>query len=408
MHLCISFSARTRIFRRRGGSRVYYHNLYRRLDRECGQKITVLTKRVPGWEDFDRAEQAEGFRILRRDRPLESWKYYRVQELARPLLQTLTLLRSLRPDILHAGDLYPQGLIALLAKRFFGYRYIAYCHGEEVTQMERLRTEPRLRDLIYRHADRVICASAFAKKMLLGTGIAEGKIEHITPGVDAQRFEPGPPRREIVERFALSGKLVLLTVARLIPRKGHRRVMAAVATLAKKVPNICYLIAGTGPEEESLRAYARELGVAHLVQFAGYVPEEELLDYYRACDVMAMPNSEDVATGDIEGFGMVFLEANAAGKPVVAGRSGGAAEPVVEGRTGFLVEPNDPAELAGVLLRLACDRELRESLGRQGAERARMEFDWSTRAKRLCECSEEVLRQAAYGGRPAWGLGRIR
>ncbi len=378
---------------RAGGSRVYYHNLYRRMHRECGQKITVFTKTVPGWEAFDAAESTPDFQIIRRGTPLQSWRYHHIQDLFRPFLQTMSLLRSTRPDILHVGDLYPQGLIALSAKRLLGLRYIAFCHGEEVTQMQLHRSERRLRDLIYQHADRVVCASAFAKKTLLGTGISEQNIDHITPGVDCERFRPGSPAREVVERFSLCGKLVILTVARLIPRKGHRRVMEAIATLAETIPNICYLIAGTGSEELSLRSFARELGISHLVHFAGYVPEEQLLDYYRACDVMVMPNSEEADSGDIEGFGMVFLEASAVGKPVIAGRSGGAAEPVLHGRTGFLVDPHVPQELTAVLGQLLSNPRLRYELGSQGGERARSEFDWSSRARRLCETSEAVVRR---------------
>lgn len=381
-----------------GGSRVYYHNIYRRLAGGLGQRVTVLTTEVPGCEAFDAAARSESFQIVRRFGPLRSWKYYRIDQFLLPCYCTVRIFRQKRPDMLHVGDLYPQGAVAMTLKKVFGVPYAVYCHGEEITQMERHRSDRRLRDAIYGSADLVIAASQFACENLLRIGISPAKIRKVTPGVDCTRFSPARPPSGLVRRFSLEGKRVLLTVARLVPRKGHACVIEALARLAPRIPDLSYLVVGHGPEEQSLRRLAAERGVGHLVQFAGFVPDAELPDFYRACDVMVMPNSED--RGDIEGFGMVFLEANASGKPVVGGRSGGTAESVLDGKTGYLVHPDDSVELAAVLERILTDESLRTRLGQKGLERARQEFEWNLRARMILTLSETTIRRAPAAENP--------
>ena len=183
---------------------------------------------------------------------------------------------------------------------------------------------------------------------------------------------------------------MLLTVARLVPRKGHKVSIAAFAKICGEIPSAHYLIVGTGPEEEKLRAMVKEAGIENRVTFAGFVSGEDLPDIYNVCDVMLMANRQE-ENGDVEGFGIVFLEANAAGKPVIGGRSGGAVEAVVDGVTGFLVNPDDADELAGILRRLFLDRTLREALGEAGANRVRSDFNWSTRAERLKQINRALF-----------------
>jgi phosphatidylinositol alpha-1,6-mannosyltransferase len=272
--------------------------------------------------------------------------------------------------------------------------YIAYCHGEQITQTEQYRFQPALRNWIYRHADAVIANSGFTVNHLLRVGIPEDRIHKITPGVDFDRFSPRPKNADLVKRFGLEGKSVVLTVARLIPRKGHAAVLHSLARISKDVPNLVYLIAGAGPEEQPLRHLAAELGIGEIVKFAGRVPEETLPDFFNLCDVFAMPNY-DGAGGDIEGFGMVFLEANAAGKPVIGGRSGGSSDAVAHGETGFLVDTANLEDLVSTLRRLLQDKDLRERLGSAGLERARTQFSWEARARALRAVSLSVWQSSA-------------
>jgi phosphatidylinositol alpha-1,6-mannosyltransferase len=377
-----------------GGSREYYNNIYQRLVALGNSEVVVLTKKVPGWNEFDQGNSSPAYRIHRSFKPLNSWKYKELPKAIFPFLQTLWHLLVGRIDIIHAGDLYPAGLIALIIKKIWGLPYLVYCHGEEITQTDRFRFQPKVRDRIYRNADAVVANSEFARQNLLRIGVAVERIFKITPGVDAARFTAMPPRADLVERFGLKDKLVVLTVARLVPRKGHKVAIEAFARICSEFPTAHYLIVGTGPEESRLHAQVKEVGIEARVTFAGFISGEELADIYSLGDVMLMANRQE-ENGDIEGFGIVFLEANAAGKPVIGGRSGGAVEAVVEGVTGYLVDPDNPEELAEILRRLLLDPVLRTTLGNAGTDRVRDQFKWSSRAEKLDQINRGLINLKA-------------
>lgn len=377
-----------------GGARVYYYNLFREWTRYSGNHVTVLTKKVPGWEGFDSTQSNDEFRIVRSGRPLPSWKYQEWPKIALPFVNATSLLLRNRFDLIHFGDLYPQGVLSLWFKRLSGKPYVAYCHGEEITQTDGRRFQPKVRNAIFREASMVVAASEFARQNLLRIGIDPGRIRKITPGVDCERFQPVAPRPDLVERHELIGKTVLLTVARLVPRKGHRLILEALRQLVREVPNIVYLIVGTGPEQDHLRRLVGEWSLNDVVRFVGFVPDDDLPSYYNLADLYVMPNSEE--NGDIEGFGMVFLEANACGIPVIGGRSGGAAEAVLHGKTGMLVDPHDAGELASAIGMLIDNRSKRQELGAFGLSRARREFSWASRGVALEDVNRQIMAGAEF------------
>lgn len=372
-----------------GGARVYYYHLLRELVDASQTHLTVLTKKVPGWKEFDRKESRGRFQIVRCGRPLPNWKYQEWPKIAIPLLRSLPLLAGGRFDLIHFGDLFPQGVLSLWFKRAFGIPYVAYCHGEEITQTDGRRYQPKVRDVIFREAEVVIAANEFARQNLLRIGISSDRIEKILPGVDYVRFQPAAPRLDLMERHNLRGKKVILTVARLVPRKGHKLVLQAIRQLLPEFPDLVYLIVGTGPEEARLRELATAWNLSAAVQFAGFVSDEDLPSYYNCADIYVMPNSEE--KGDMEGFGMVFLEANACGKPVVGGRSGGTSESIAEGRTGLLVDPYDPGELVEALRFLLSHTGRREQMGQAGLLRARSDFSWTRGARQLDEINHRII-----------------
>jgi phosphatidylinositol alpha-1,6-mannosyltransferase len=361
-----------------GGSRFYYYNLFRRVS--ALDDVALLTTKIPGWEEFDAREQTPSFRIQRRFKPLRDMSYSQLPKFAGSLIRALSL--SLHPpDVLHCGDLYPPGLVGVLLKKIFAVPFVAYSHGEDFTLTEGRRFQPKIRDLIYHSADAVIANGSFAVERLLAIGIPQDKIFKITPGLDTEVFFP-QPGGALRARYGLANELVVMTVARLVPRKGHSRVIRAIAALGDTVPPFKYIIAGTGPHEPALRELAAELGVQDKVIFAGFIPETEINLHYNLADVVVMPNIL-TGGGDIEGFGMVFLEANAAAKPVIGGRSGGTADAVLEGVTGYLVDSQDDQELIDKLRCLLSDEELRKSMGAAGLKRVQTEFSWEPRAAML-------------------------
>jgi phosphatidylinositol alpha-1,6-mannosyltransferase len=373
-----------------GGSREYYNNIYKNLVQLGDSEVTILTKKVPGWQEFDKKASTELFRIKRLFKPLPSWKIQELPKGIGPLLLTLWQVFRERPGIIHAGDLFPPGVIAMALKRICGIPYVVYCHGEEIPQIDQFRYQPRVRNRIYLNADAVIAASEFTRQNLLRLGVKDECIHKITPGVNASVFRSQTCGDALRKKHGLEGKVVILTVARLVPRKGHRAALQAFAKICCEIPEAKYLIVGTGPEELLLRKLVQDLGIGDRVTFAGYVASDQLPEVYNMCDLMLMTNRQE-ENGDVEGFGIVFLEANAAGRPVIGGRSGGAIEAIVDGVTGFLVNPDDPAEIAGVLRRLLLDRELREKLGASGRLRVWSDFNWESRAEVLREINGDIL-----------------
>ena len=361
----------------RGGSRVYYYHLYQGW---VPDQVTVLTRKVPGWQEFDAQESSNNFRIVRRLNP-RNWSKLELGKGALLLAKAAEMVKQEMVDVVHSGDLFPQGVSALLLKRFFSVPYIAFSHGEDFTQTDRFRRQSQLRDRIYCGADVVIANAEYSRRRLLDVGVPEERVHKITPAVNAKEFYPGLPDPELQARYDLQGKFVLLTVARLIPRKGHDMVIRALAKLAPGFPNLRYLIVGKGPEEVRLRRLAAELEVSKLICFAGFIPEEQLPEFYRLSDLVVMPNREQ--NGDIEGFGITFLEASATGKPVIGGRSGGVGESVKEGVSGELVDGRNLDELTVRIREFISEPNKGSIMGAAGRTRVQSEFDWKPRAERL-------------------------
>jgi phosphatidylinositol alpha-1,6-mannosyltransferase len=358
---------------------------------EFSDQVTILTKKIPGWMEFDRRESTSSLHIIRHGRPMPNWKYYQLPRIVFPLVQSVRLLKAQAPDLIHFGDLCPPGVISLCLKFLLGYPYLAYCHGDENAQIDQRRFQPVVRDQIYQQAAAVVAANEFARQGLIRIGVPEARIHKITPGVDLERFHPAIPNQELAKQLCLTGKTVLLTVARLVPKKGHRAVLKAVARINRDFPDLKYLIVGEGPERHGLESLTKELGLSQVVNFLGNVPNERLPEFYNLCDVFVMANGRTLE-GDIETFGMVFVEANAVGKPVVAGRCGGATEAVIDGSTGLLVDPEDIDQLEAALKLVLSNKELREKLGSAGLRRAQVDFDWKSRAKALHQVSQDILK----------------
>ncbi|KKR12436.1 MAG: Glycosyltransferase, group 1 family protein [Candidatus Falkowbacteria bacterium GW2011_GWA2_39_24] len=189
--------------------------------------------------------------------------------------------------------------------------------------------------------------------------------------------------RRLQDSYDLLGKTVVLAVGRLVERKGFDTLIDSVPLVNRVLPNVVYYLAGTGPDEQYLRDKVKALPSAlqKKVTFLGKISEEEKWRWLDACTMLAMPAR---AIGDdIEGFGIVYLEANLAGKPVIAGRSGGVEDAVQDNINGLVVEPTSHQQLAEAIIRLASYQGLAQRLGDQGRQRARQEFAWSKQANKI-------------------------
>jgi phosphatidylinositol alpha-1,6-mannosyltransferase len=294
-----------------------------------------------------------------------------------------------RSTVIHCARALPEGVAAWAASLAGGPRYVCWTHGEDVTSALTSRELTMVMRLVHRRASALVANSANTRGLLEQCGVPTSKIHIVYPGVDAERFRPDVDGRAIRARVAPDADFVLLSVGRLQRRKGHDLAIEAVAALAPQYPGLRYVIVGDGEERARLEGIARQHGVSRQVVFAGEVPASDLPAYYAACDVFLLPNR--IEQGDIEGFGIVFLEAAATGRAVVAGNTGGVPEAVADGQTGLLVSGTDVDELATSLRRLVTDRVLRERLGRAGRERVLRSFTWTATAARIRAMHESVM-----------------
>jgi phosphatidylinositol alpha-1,6-mannosyltransferase len=287
------------------------------------------------------------------------------------------------------------GRFGLWLRRWFGIPYIVYAHGNEICSILSAPEDHKPALHVLANASRVVAVSRFTAGLVERTGIGADRITVVYPGCDVEAFEPQATDPELPIRLLgrRSGNRVVLTTGNLVERKGHDMVIRALPQVIEAVPDVTYLIVGNGYYRAELERLAQALGVGDHVVFAGRISDAELPAIYSHADVFIMASRQRLEANDIEGFGLVYLEASASGTPVIGGRSGGIPEAIVEGTTGLLVDPEDPADIARALTRCLTEAGLSAELGRAGAEWVRREFSWPKVADRM----ERVLTETVTG-----------
>lgn len=195
-------------------------------------------------------------------------------------------------------------------------------------------------------------------------------VQVITPGINVDDFPQS-------DSSSISDELCLLTIGRVVERKGQENVIRCLPKLIEKYPNIKYKIAGKGNHMEVLKALTIELGVEDNVEFLGFVDEEERLRLYQKCTLYVMPSRSSAHLGDYEGFGITYLEANSCGKAVIGGNEGGVTDAIEDGLNGLLADPHSVNDIYEKIDSLLSDQVFREKLGRQGRIRAEKSFSWN-------------------------------
>jgi len=367
-----------------GGSITIYNNVYSRYP---SKEIVVLTKTTCGWREFDRKFKIPVYRL-----PAKRYIFLRPESLliyAGFLVYSLFLVLLKRVKLVHCDQVLWAGLIGYLLKIILKTPYVVYAHGEEITMQ--LREKEKVMRKIYNSADFIIANSSYTESLLLKLGVCKDKIKIVHPGIDAIRFNPSLDPAPVIMRHGLQNKTVLLTVSRLEERKGHDMVIRALPGVLAQFPDLMYLIVGAGEEDGRLKSLVEKLNLKGSVIFAGKVDEKDLPLYYCCCDIFIMANRE-VKGGSIEGFGEVFIEAAACGKPAIGGDSGGVRDAILNDETGFLVNPNDIGEISQKIISLLRDKELSRKLGMQARQRAEIEFNWDLYYKKVNSLEEEGNR----------------
>ncbi|HEV8174497.1 MAG TPA: glycosyltransferase family 4 protein [Actinoplanes sp.] len=355
---------------RPGGIQQFVHNL---AVRQPAGSVVVYASTWRGAEKFD-AEQP--FEVVRENTSV----LLPTPAVAR---RAAELARANGCDTVWFGAAAPLGLLAAGLRRNAGVeRAVALTHGHEIGWAALPGARLLLRR-IARGNDVITYLGEYQRVRLdkaLG-GLTD--LQRLAPGVDVDAFRPGVDGRGVRERYGLSDRPVIVCVSRLVPRKGQDMLIRALPAVRRRVPGAALLLVSGGPYRKRLERLARDHGVASDVVFTGSVPWAELPAHYAAGDVYAMPCRTRAAGLDVEGLGIVYLEASASGLPVVGGDSGGAPDAVLEGETGYVVGGRDVTALSGRLADLLSDPDKARTMGAAGRAWVEREWRWETQAARM-------------------------
>ena len=360
---------------RPGGIQVFVHNL---AVRQPADSVVVYAST---WPRGDRGRAAkfdaeQPFEVVREDTTL----LLPTPAVAR---RAAELARAHDCDTVWFGAAAPLGLLATGLRRRTGiHRAVAQTHGHEAGWA----ALPGARGLLRRVGDGVDVVTYLAEYFRRRLAPALGdrtELVRLAPGVDLDAYHPGVDGSAVRARYRLGDRPVVVCVSRLVPRKGQDMLIRALPLVRRRAPDATLLIVSAGPDADRLRRLARSAGVDAHVVFTGEVPWAEVPEHFAAGDVFAMPCRTRKAGLDVEGLGMVYLEASASGLPVVAGDSGGAPDAVREGETGFVVPGRDVAAIADRVATLLADPELAGSMGRAGRAWVEAEWGWDRIAARM-------------------------
>lgn len=355
-----------------GGIAAYSNGIAKGLSVHC--KVIVLAPKMSNFWEFDQHQPYKTIRVV--NLPV-------IREILF-LLVLSWLAIAQKIDFIYNTAWFPCGIISLVVHFLFGTPYYIAAFAseildDEITLKRKIKKKlRRLKNVILKNADLVFPVSNFTKQKLIEMSVPLGKIVVIPGGVEHEQFHPKVDTVFIKQRYALEGKKIILTVARLDKHKGHEFILRALSHgILEKFPNMVYIIVGDGPEKNNLESLVRNLDLSRNVIFTGFVENSELPAFYNSCDVFVMPSWEIPGRTDlIEGFGIAYLEANACGKPVIGGRSGGVSDAIVDGQTGLLVEPTHIEELPEVICKVLSDETYASLLGQQGRKRVETLLNW--------------------------------
>lgn len=277
------------------------------------------------------------------------------------------------------GASAPLGLLAKPLRKLGIKKIIAFTHGHEVGWAKTPLTKSLLRR-IAKDVDSLTYLTAYTKAGIL-KGLpkdTESKMHQLLPGVDTQLFNPNNKvaGAQIRADLGFADRPTIVSVSRLMARKGHDQLIKAIPEISKSIPGVALVIVGDGKYRKSLQKLVRKLKLTNDVYFSGKVPYADLPNWYAVGDVFAMPCRTRMANWDVEGLGIVYLEASATGLPVVAGDSGGAPEAVIPGKTGYVVGGRDSKMLIKQLIALLSDENLRVELGQNGRDWVCKDWTW--------------------------------
>jgi phosphatidylinositol alpha-1,6-mannosyltransferase len=304
-----------------------------------------------------------------------------------------TLWQELKHGTRHVliGHILPLGTAAWLLSHFTNFKYTVFLHGNDFNYALHTPRKRWLTKHILNKANQIIVANNYlaSQVKIIIDQKQLGKVKVVNPGIDPITLKRNELAiKEIKDQYDLNQKIVLLSIGRLIKRKGVDLTLQALQLALKIKSNLVYAIIGQGEEEKNIYQQIKTLGLTDHVIMLGAVDNQKKDLWLQTCDIFVMA-ARDIKD-DIEGFGIVYLEAGLAGKPVIAGHSGGVADAVKDNETGLLIDGNNPTEISQAILKLAEYENLRTRLGDQGRQRALKDFNWKNQAQKIYNIIHDV------------------
>jgi len=361
---------------RRGGIQSYLVELVTRLAATGQHTLTVYAPQWKGADDLD--ARTAGYQVVRHPGKL-------MLPVPSVDVRMRRLIAERDIETVWFGAAAPLALLAPRARRAGASRVLASTHGHEVGWS----MLPAARSVLRRIGDEcdvVTFVSRYTRARFASAFGPDAALEHLPPGVDTDRFRPDPASRaELRARYCLGQRPTVLCLSRLVPRKGQDMLIRALPSIRQRVNGAALVIAGGGPYLETLRRLAEHYRVSEDVVFAGGIAAADLPAYHAMADVFAMPCRTRGAGLDVEGLGMVFLEASASGVAVIAGRSGGAPETVQHNKTGLVVDGRSVNEIADAVTEMLADPDRAAAMGAAGRDWVTSQWRWDALAARLSE-----------------------
>jgi phosphatidylinositol alpha-1,6-mannosyltransferase len=361
---------------RRGGIQSFVHGLVSRLPE--GSVVVY----APAWDGAAEFDARQPMPVIRHPTSL----MLPVPSVTR---RAVAALGEHGCDSVLFGASAPLGLLAPALRRAGAKRIVGLTHGHEAGWA----ALPVARGLLRRIGDGTDVLTYLGEyfRVRLARAVspaAAARMVRLAPGVDTATFRPGAGGAEVRRRLGLGGRPVVLCVSRLVPRKGQDTLLRAWPGVLAAAPDARLLLVGSGPFGKDLRNLAERLRLTGSVHFTGAVPGQDLPAYYDAADVFAMPCRTRRGGLDVEGLGIVYLEASATGLPVIGGDSGGAPDAIRDGESGYVVPGRSVAAVTDRIVQLVTDPGKAKAMGEKGLAWVQREWRWDLMAGRL----EQVLR----------------
>jgi phosphatidylinositol alpha-1,6-mannosyltransferase len=360
---------------RAGGIETFIIGLIERLPKNS---VVVYTSSQSGSAEFDRAWSDNfGVEVIR-DRSKILLPTLRVSKKVRSLLQEREI------STVFFGAAAPLGLLSQGLRKAGAEKIVAITHGHEVWWAKLWPFSWAIRR-IGKGVDVLTYLGQYTRSAIATAlpASSQEKLVHLAPGIDTEHFSPARKNPKIRRELGLEDKKVIVSVGRLVHRKGQDFLIDSLPIIAQKVPNVHLLLVGEGPYRAELEKRSKTLGVRDQITFIGRIQNAELPEYICAGDIFAMPSRSRLAGLEVEGLGIVYLEASACGLPVIGGTSGGAPDAVLEGETGFSVDGTSATAIAEAAIRLLGDAQFSAKLGAQGRQWIIEKWRWEIWAEKF-------------------------